>query len=143
MVLWTDEEGGGIGSRQYYLDHKANASNYSVLFESDLGVFTPYGIQFTGSANAKAVMQGIGKLLTSINASEVYDNGDGTDVQWWRQEGVPIGSLANHNERYFWFHHSDGDTMSVLSPIEMNLCSAVWAVYAYVLADMDQLLPRN
>ena len=143
LVLWTDEEAGGYGSRAYYNVHKTNASNYSISFESDLGVFTPYGIQFTGSAKAKAVMQEIGKLLTSINSSAVYDNGGGTDVNWWQQEGVPTGSLANHNERYFWFHHSDGDTMTVLDPLEMNLCSAVWTVYAYILADMDDLLPRS
>ena len=113
------------------------------MFESDEGVFTPYGILFTGSAKAKAVMQEIGKTLKSINASDVYDNGGGTDVAWWRNEGVPTGSIANHNEKYFWFHHSDGDTMTVLDPIEMNLCSAVWTVYAYILADMDELLPRN
>ena len=47
-----------------------------------------------------------------------------------------------HNEKYFWFHHSNGDTMTVLDPVEMNHCSAVFAVYAYVLADMDDLLPR-
>ena len=143
LVMWTDEEGYGVGSRAYYEAHKADAGNYSILFESDEGVFTPYGIQFTGSAKAKAVMQEIGKLLTSINSSVVYDNGGGTDVNWWLPQKVPIGSLANHNERYFWFHHSDGDTMTVLDPIEMNLCSAVWAVYAYVLADMDDLLPRS
>ena len=143
LVLWTDEEDDGVGSLAYHQAHKAEAGNYSILFESDEGVFTPYGIQFTGSAKAKAVMQEIGKLLTSINSSTVYDNGGGTDVNWWQQEGVPTGSLANHNERYFWFHHSDGDTMAVLDPIEMNLCSAVWTVYAYILADMDDLLPRS
>ena len=143
LVMWTDEESGGFGSYQYYLDHKANASIYSIMFESDEGVFTPYGIQFTGSAKAKAVIQEIGQTLKSINASEVYDNGSGFDVAWWQKEGVPTGSIANHNEKYFWFHHSDGDTMTVLDPIEMNLCSAVWTVYAYILADMDELLPRN
>ena len=143
LVMWSDEEAGGDGSRAYYEAHKADAGNYSILFESDEGVFTPYGIQFTGSAKAKAVMQEIGKLLASINSSVVYDNGGGTDVNWWHPEKVPTGSLANHNERYFWFHHSDGDTMTVMDPIEMNLCSAVWTVYAYILADMDNLLPRS
>ena len=143
LVMWTDEEAGGVGSMGYYNAHKVNASNYSALFESDEGVFTPYGIKFTGSEKAKAVMMEVGQLLKSINSSEVYDNGGGTDINWWHKEGVPTVSLANHNEKYFWFHHSDGDTMTVLDPIEMNLCSAVWAVYAYVVADMDELLPRD
>ena len=143
LVLWTDEEFGGVGSQQYYERHKDEASNISILFESDMGVFLPYGIQFTGSPETKAIMQEIGKLLTSINSSEVYDNGEGTDINWWRNDKVPIASLANHNEHFFWFYHFNGDTMDVLDPVEMNLCSAVWTVYAYVLADIDQVLPRG
>ena len=143
LVMWTDEEAGGVGSQHYYNVHKNDSANYSILFESDEGVFTPYGIQFTGSDNAKAIMMQIGQLLKSINSSEVYNNGGGTDVNWWQNSGVPTASLANHNEKYFWFHHSDGDTMTVLDPVEMNLCSAVWAVYAYVLAAMEDPLPRS
>ena len=143
LVMWTDEESGGVGSQQYYQLHRNKSGNYSILFESDLGVFLPYGIQFSGSPEAKAIMQQIGQLLVSINASEVYDNGSGTDVDWWRADKVPTASLANHNEHYFWYHHSHADTMDVLDPVEMNLCSAVWAVYAYVLADIDNVLPRG
>jgi len=33
--------------------------------------------------------------------------------------------------------------MSVQDPIEMNLCAAVWAVTAYVVADLDDMLPRD
>ena len=143
LVMWTDEESGGVGSQQYYQLHRNKSENYSILFESDLGVFLPYGIQFSGSPEAKAIMQQIGQLLVSINASEVYNNGSGTDVDWWRADKVPTASLANHNEHYFWYHHSHADTMDVLDPVEMNLCSAVWAVYAYVLADIDNVLPRG
>ena len=143
LIMWTDEEGGGIGSQQYYELHKKEANNISIMFESDEGVFTPYGIQFTGASEGKDMMKEIGKLLTAINASEVYDRGGGTDVAWWRSEKVPTGSIANHNEDYFWYHHSNGDTMDVLNPHQMNLCSAVWTVYAYVLADMNELLPRG
>ena len=44
-----------MGSKQYYELHEAEAANYSILLESDEGVFTPYGMQFTGSDNAMAV----------------------------------------------------------------------------------------
>ena len=143
LVMWTDEENGGVGSSQYFQLHKVNASNYNILFESDMGVFTPTGIQFTGSAKAKAIMTEIGQLITSLNASSVTDNGAETDTGLWSQIGVPTGTLANENEKYFYFHHTDGDTMSVLDPVEMSLCSAVWTVFAYVLADMDDMLPRK
>lgn len=143
LVMWTDEEAGGVGSQQYYQAHKSNADNFSILFESDMGVFTPYGIRFTGSQQARAIMEEIGGLLAAINSTAVYEDGGETDTEWWADSGVPLGTLLNHNEKYFWFHHSNGDTMTVLDPVEMNKCSAVFAVYAYVLADMENLLPRK
>ncbi|GAA6068933.1 carboxypeptidase Q, partial [Tachysurus ichikawai] len=51
-------------------------------------------------------------------------------------------SLHTADSKYFWFHHTDGDTMTVQNPAEMNLCSAVWAVVSYVVADLDEMLPR-
>lgn len=143
LVLWTDEEAGGVGSKQYYEAHQSDAGNFSILFESDTGVFTPYGMHFTGSDKAKAIMVQIGMLLGNINSTSVADNGGETDTNWWKDLGVPLGSLMAHDDRYFWFHHSNGDTMTVMDPIQMNLCSAVSAVYAYILADMDDMLPRN
>lgn len=55
---------------------------------------------------------------------------------------LPGASLHTADSKYFWFHHSQGDTMTVQEPAEMNLCSAVWAVVAYVVADLDEMLPR-
>lgn len=51
-------------------------------------------------------------------------------------------SLHTADSKYFWFHHTEADTMTVQNPAEMNLCSALWAVVAYVVADMDEMLPR-
>ena len=148
MVLWTDEEDGGVGAEQYYEQHKGEAEDYRFLFESDSGVFTPYGVKFSGSDKAKAMMQQIGQLAKSINVSEIYTfygPMDGLDVGFWRQQNVPVGSLAisNPNDKYHWFHHTNGDTMEVLDPIEMNLCSAAFAVYGYVIADLNATLPQG
>lgn len=57
---------------------------------------------------------------------------------------LPLSGASLHvaDSRYFWFHHSEGDTMTVQDPGEMNLCSALWAVVAYVVADLEDMLPR-
>lgn len=142
LVMWTDEEAGGVGSQQYYQQHKTEADNFNIMFESDMGVFLPYGIGFTGSDAAHAIMQEIGGLLKSINSTLVEDGGGETDTSWWKDLGVPLGTLTTHNEKYFWYHHTNADMMDVLDPDEMNRCAAVFAVYAYLLADMDDMLPR-
>ncbi|XP_062395588.1 carboxypeptidase Q-like [Sardina pilchardus] len=142
MVLWTAEEPGGVGASQYFERHKGNISNFDLVMESDLGTFAPLGLQFTGSKQAQAIMQEVVGLLAPINTTALEEHGEGTDINMWMEAGVPGASLHTADSKYFWFHHTEADTMTVQSPLEMNLCSALWAVVAYVVADLDEMLPR-
>ncbi|XP_031985828.1 carboxypeptidase Q [Corvus moneduloides] len=142
LVLWTGEEQGGIGAKQYYQLHKENISNFDIVMESDEGTFQPSGLGFSGSAEARDIVKEIMTLLQPINVTDVYDNADGTDISYWMRDGVPGASLHNDINKYFWFHHSQGDTMTVQDPNQMNLCAAVWTVVSYVIADMEEMLPR-
>ncbi|EPY75457.1 hypothetical protein CB1_001652019, partial [Camelus ferus] len=89
LVLWTAEEQGGIGAFQYYQLHKANISNYSLVMESDLGTFLPSGLQFTGSEKARAIVEEVMSLLQPINITQVFRAGEGTDINFWIEAGVP------------------------------------------------------
>lgn len=142
MVLWTGEEQGGVGAEQYYQLHKVNISNFDLVMESDIGTFAPLGLQFTGIGKAQAIMKQVMMLLQPINATGLSEHGEGTDIDFWMQGGVPGASLHDDASKYFWFHHTDADTMSVQDPVQMNLCSAVWAVVSYVVADLEEMLPR-
>lgn len=141
-VLWTAEEQGGVGAQQYFNLHKVNLSNFDLVMESDLGTFKPVGLQFTGSDAAQRVMAEVVKLLAPINTTTLEPHGEGTDIAPWMKAGIPGASLHVMDSRYFWFHHSEGDTMTVQDPHEMNLCSALWTVVAYVVADLEEMLPR-
>jgi carboxypeptidase Q len=50
--------------------------------------------------------------------------------------------LSVDGTRYFWYHHTDSDTIDKLDPREMALCVAAMAVMVYVVADLPDLLPR-
>jgi acetylornithine deacetylase/succinyl-diaminopimelate desuccinylase-like protein len=52
-VLWSCEEFAGIGGDQYYTAHENEVPSMSIVMESDLGVFHPQGIQFTGQPEAQ------------------------------------------------------------------------------------------
>jgi carboxypeptidase Q len=56
--------------------------------------------------------------------------------------GVPGMSLDVVGEKYFWFHHTEADTVDKLDPREMGECVAALAVMAYVVADLPEPLPR-
>ncbi|XP_077996152.1 carboxypeptidase Q-like [Glandiceps talaboti] len=142
MVLWTGEEEGGLGALSYFNTHKVNISNYSIVMESDIGTFTPTGIAFTGSDAAFAIMNEVVQLLAPLNATKLREGADGTDIAYLMQGGAPGGSLLDNADKYFWFHHSDGDTMTVQDPHMMDLCAAAWTIVSFVLADMENMLPR-
>ena len=58
------------------------------------------------------------------------------------ERGVPGMGLRTHDERYFWYHHTQGDTLDKLDPAELARCVAVMAGMAYVVADLPESLPR-
>jgi carboxypeptidase Q len=142
-VLWTAEEFGLIGGQAYWDQHKADIANFDLVMESDIGTFTPLGIAFSGNAAATKIMQQlVSTLLTSVNATQLKSGAEVSDVPWWIQNGVPGGSLLNANQDYFFYHHSNADTMTVEDAHALDLCSAVWAVVSFAVADMDDMLPR-
>ena len=114
----------------------------ALAIESDAGVFKPQGFGFTGSDEAFALVQEVGKLLAGIGAGQVTRGGGGADIGPIMQLGVPGMSLNVDGTRYFWFHHSEGDTLDKLDPREVALCVAALAVMAYVIADLPNMLPR-
>ena len=51
-------------------------------------------------------------------------------------------SLNVDNSKYFWYHHTSADTFDKVDYNEFNDCIAAMAIMAYVVADMEQRLPR-
>jgi carboxypeptidase Q len=84
----------------------------------------------------------IGALLTRIGAGTVGATGGGADISPMMALGVPGAGLEVDGTRYFWFHHTDADTMDKLDPADMQRCVAVMAVLAYIVADLPERLPR-
>jgi carboxypeptidase Q len=114
-----------------------------LAIESDAGVFRPTGYGFSGSDSAYAIVRQVGRLLDGIGAGRLDRGGGGADIGPIMAEGVPGMGLNVEDEKYFWYHHSDADTVDKLDPREMAQCVAALAVMAYVVADLPEALPRN
>ncbi|NIN70774.1 MAG: M20/M25/M40 family metallo-hydrolase [Gemmatimonadetes bacterium] len=142
VVLWTNEENGLRGALAYRDYHIDELNDHILAIESDAGVFKPLGFGFTGSAAAYEIVQEIGTLLQPIGADHVGRGGGGADIGPIMRDGVPGMGLQVDGERYFWYHHTEADTIEVLDPREMAECVAAMAVMAYVVADLPQRLPR-
>jgi carboxypeptidase Q len=142
VVLWTNEENGLRGGNGYRDAHMAELDAHVLAIESDGGVFAPRGFGFTGSDAAFATVQEVGRLLERIGAGAITRGGGGADIGPIMALGVPGMGLQVEGERYFWYHHTDADTIDKLDPREMALCTAAMAVMAWVIAELPEPLPR-
>ena len=142
VVMWTNEENGIRGGKAYRDDHLDELDNHILAIESDGGVFSPEGFGFTGSDRARAMVKDIAQLLEPIGSNFIGDSGGGADIGPIMREGVPGMGLRVDGSRYFWFHHTDADAMDKLDIDEFNRCVATMAIMAFVVADMDERLPR-
>ncbi|XP_038213393.1 carboxypeptidase Q-like [Zerene cesonia] len=142
-IFWTAEEFGLIGAYAYEEKHRNESQNINFIMESDEGTFAPLGLTVAGTQEARCIIGEILKLFESINASTLVESGNaGSDIQVLINTGVPGASLHNANEKYFWYHHTEGDTMNVESPEELDLCTAFWTALAYIIADISVDIPR-
>jgi carboxypeptidase Q len=142
VVLWTNEENGLRGGTAYRDQHADELDDHVLAIESDSGVFDPIGFGFTGSDAAFETVSAIGRLLDRIDAGAVTRGGGGADIGPIMDRGVPGMGLRVDGERYFWYHHTEADTLDKLDPREFALCTAALAVMAYVAAELPEPLPR-
>lgn len=143
VVLWTNEENGLRGGNAYRDAHRGQLDAHVLAIESDAGVFAPSGFGFSGSDAAFETLQQIGTLLDPIESGTMTRGGGGADIGPIMREGVPGMGLQVDETRYFWYHHTNADTIDKLDPREMAMCVAAMAVVSYVVADMEEKLPRE
>lgn len=142
VVLWTNEENGIAGAKAYREKHQKELATHVLAIESDEGVFKPRGFAFSGSDAARQYIKQIGKILETIQAGEIFPEAGGADVSRLQPDGVPIMDLRVDPTKYFWYHHTEADTMDKLDVKDFNLCVAAMAVMSYIVADMPEALPR-
>ena len=142
VVLWTNEEIGLGGAFAYRDAHRAELDKHVVAMESDNGVFKPRGLLFSGSEQGLAIAREFAHLLKAVGADSVEASGPEADVWPLNLLGVPTLAINTDPSRYFWYHHTDADTIDKLDPREFALCAAIMAVVANTFANTDVKLPR-
>lgn len=145
VVLWTNEENGLAGGNEYRRwveEDEKSLEKHVLAMESDAGVFDPIGFGFSGSEEAFDILTEIGSHLESIESGKVSKGGGGADIGPLMQGGVPGMGLQVDGEKYFWYHHTDADTIDKLNIDDFNECVATMAVFAFGVADLNITLPK-
>ncbi|PRP88158.1 peptidase M28D family protein [Planoprotostelium fungivorum] len=141
VVAFVNEEDGARGG-QAYRDAHVNETTI-IAIESDIGITSPKGLNVTGTDETMNILSKIGQLLTSIDTDTILPGDGGTDVDYLSKDGANIAGLNVDYSKYFYWHHTNADTMDKLDPKDLGKSAATMAVYSYCIADLDKALPRN
>ncbi|KAF9999141.1 hypothetical protein BGZ80_004434 [Entomortierella chlamydospora] len=216
VVFWTAEENTSVGGVVYAKNHpETNSSRHVFAFESDTGVFDPYGISFTPGQSRKEETSGgpsnsdaFDFLLAAGDyflgprddlgypgaGRHVLPDGEGADIEPLCNQGIACASFTpadpfplpystspyairgalgavdgdgkpygeyrhkrlhghrrhhrhhrHHNHQrdarrpvdsgYFYYHHTEADTMSAFTPDQLKRSAAVMTIWTYIVAE--------
>ena len=141
-ILWTGEEQGLIGGKAYIKKHKNELDQIDYVLESDAGTFEPEGLRAAGSTSANCIIKIILEILYPINKL-IVDNNVGSELSLFIKEGIPGASLLTKDDRYFWYHHSEADTINAQNQTSVEDCAVFWTALAYIIADFPVDIPRD
>jgi carboxypeptidase Q len=136
-VLFTNEENGLRGAKQYATDHSAELGHHVAAFEVDTGGGEPLGVTTEGDPDFRDEVRDVASLLAPIGATSVVAGYAGSDVHPLATAGVPLFGLKLDMSTYFDVHHSMADTLDRIDPVHLKKSVAALATMAFVVADRE------
>lgn len=148
VVLWTTEELGLIGGKQYAKDHASELERHVGAIEADIGSFTPvgYGVDCQDAKRldiAAAQLREIMGMCGSVAPLKVTPGSSAPDVSPMKSGGVIVMGHDTNSAHYFDYHHTHADTIDKIDPVDLRRNVAVMAVAAYTIADMPHRLGED
>ena len=144
FVLFSGEEQGLHGSKQYVARHKDEMPKTSVALVHDTGTGKVLGFGLQGREAIKPIMD---KELVSLKnlgfTGVTLRSMSGTDHQSFEAVGVPGFACAQEGDEYFLTHHTPSDTFDKAKEPNLIQGAQVMAVTAMRVANLPNLLPRD
>jgi hypothetical protein len=143
VIAWMNEENGEAGSKHYAKDYATEMTNHFAAMETDGGAGHPIGVNIHAKPEVKKMFTPVGNILQESGAG-ILDLVEhcGADIEPLEKAGVPAFSAIQDSRFYFNYHHTAADTLDKIVPKELAENSAVVAVVAYALANIERPLPR-
>jgi hypothetical protein len=154
--LWTGEEQGLIGSREYVTAHfadratmqlKPEHAKFSAYYNVDNGTGAIRGIYLQGNSAVGPIFSQWMRALNSDSISVGHISGGntgGTDHQSFDAVGLPgfqfIQDAVEYNSRT---HHSSQDLYERIQVVDMKHNAVAVAAFVYLTANREELLPRE
>jgi len=154
IALWSGEEEGLFGSRNYVKNHfadpakmelKPEHAKVSAYYNLDNGSGKIRGVYLQGNKNAGPVFE---QWLTPFNdmgaKTITISNTGGTDHQAFDAVGIPGFQFIQDELEYDTrTHHTNMDTYDHLVPDDLKQASIIVATFVYNTAQRDEKIPRK
>ncbi len=145
FVLFSGEEEGLHGSRAYVKAHEKEMPKISGVLVHDMGTGRVKSIGLQGRYDLREIMeQAVEPFKETVNLEELsMRNMMGTDHLSFLPHGVPAFAVVQDEAEYRKTHHTESDTFDKVYPDEVNQGAKVLAAWAYNVAMLPEILPRD
>lgn len=154
IALWSGEEQGLFGSRNYVKNHfgdpakmelKPEQSKVSAYYNLDNGSGKIRGVYLQGNKAAGSIFQEWLQPFNDLGAKTVtINNTGGTDHLSFDAIGIPgfqfIQDALEYDTRT---HHTNMDTYDHLVPDDLKQAAMIVAAFVYNTAQRDEKIPRK
>jgi carboxypeptidase Q len=154
IVLWSGEEQGLFGSRNYVKNHfgdpatmqlKPDQAKVSAYYNLDNGTGKIRGVYLQGNNDVRSLFSSWLEPFKDMGANTVtINNTGGTDHLSFDAVGIPgfqfIQDPIEYDTRT---HHSNMDTYDHLIPEDLRQAAAVVAAFVYNTAQREEMIPRK
>ncbi|HEX6694346.1 MAG TPA: M20/M25/M40 family metallo-hydrolase [Longimicrobiales bacterium] len=152
IALWGAEEQGLLGSRAYVREHfkagdtiKAGHAKLSAYYNLDNGTGRIRGIWLQQNDAARPIFESFMKPLADLGVELIGPRSVGsTDHSSFESAGLPgfqfMQERLEYNSRT---HHTNMDFYDRVQAEDMVQMATVAAVFAYLTAQRDELMPRK
>jgi len=136
-VLFMNEENGTRGARKYAETAKTKNEKHVVAIESDSGGFVPRGFNVDGTD--KAILQmlkqisGWEALLEPYNLHRYKQGFGGVDINFLKDQQIPLMGFYPDPQRYFDIHHTELDVFEQINRRELVLGAASITSLVYLI----------
>ena len=147
FVLFTGEEQGLNGSKAYVTKHAEELNKISAVLVHDSGTGKVLTVGLMGNYAAREMMDRV--LYPLARAKEIglseptLRSEGGSDHTPFDDAGVPGFWCVQEVADYEKLHHSQADTLDHIRWDDLDEGAQVLAVFAYNVAQLPELLPRN
>jgi carboxypeptidase Q len=146
IVLFTGEEQGEVGSREYVKQHQGEWGKISAVLADDTGTGRILTIRLHQNYAARKIVDTTLAPMEDLGLIQPWmERYYGSDYASFNDVGVPGFSVIGNQTDYEYdqTHHTPADTFDKVKEDNVLQHAQVLAGWAYNTAQLPELLPRN